>query len=281
LLALYFGGYWISGLNSLQTPLAKGVLGTSDTEFGWFQAIWGVGLGVASALVGWYGMLFHRGRLIVVAQLLWAVATAAMGLSANLGMLSVAGFWVGFSNIVFLANVSTLVMEQSSADRVGRTVSVYQVAQAFMRVSSLLLFGWLADKTSVRVAIVSMAATSFGGVLVATVRFPGLWRLPFLAEAPAWRDGKIGSVGRGLSDVLRQSLERYVASEFSIPEQRWLNGAALAVLGVSWVALFARQPLPAVATAGVAIATLWAALTLRMVARRVRHQRSGGDHESR
>ena len=267
LLGFLVAGFWVAGLNSLQTPLAKGVLGITDDQFGWFQSIWGVGFIGASLLLGWYGARFPKGHAIVFAYLLWAVAAGVMGLSPNYGVLVVTGFWVGFANMLLFVNVSTIMMEHTPPDKIGRVITTRQVVVALMRVIALLGFGWLADAIGVRPAILMMAGVSFVGTLVAVMRFPELWRYRS-PLAPSPEEGVVvrRPAGAGpLGPVIRY-LETHTDSEFVVAEQQWLNAASLLIIGVGWLALLVTMPAEAV---GIAVAIAGAFL-VRVAAGRLK-----------
>lgn len=279
LLAALAGGFWVAGLNSLQTPLAKGTLGVTDVEFGWFQSIWGVGFVAASLLLGWYGTRLPRGQTVVAGYLLWALAVGAMGLAANYGMLVIAGFWVGFANMLVFVNVSTIMMEHTPADKLGRVITTRQVALALMRATALLGFGWLADQTTVRGAILAMAGISVAGTLLARLRFPALWRYG-LEEAPVPRrvapapagvmadlDGRL--VEPALSFTLGRLLRADIDPEFDEAEQRWLNAAVMIIVGAGWLALAATAPLQTAAMTGAVVVALGVAHLIRRAGGRV------------
>ncbi len=246
LLGFLLAGFWVAGLNSLQTPLAKGVLGVTDEQFGWFQSVWGIGFIGASLLLGWYGGRLPKGHAIVFAYLLWAAAAGIMGLSPNYGVLVVTGFWVGFANMLLFVNVSTVLMEHTPPDKIGRVITTRQVMVALIRVAALVGFGWLADQTGVRLAILVMAGISFVGTLAATVRYPEMWRYrsPVMARPP-----EVAPVARVTFGTLNRYLEARTDAEFVVSEQRWLNLASLLIVGVGWAALLIIMPAQALGVA--------------------------------
>lgn len=262
LLALLLLGQWVVGLSSLQTPLAKGEVGISDRQFGWFQSVWGAGFIAASVATAWFGGRVPTGQAIVLGYALWALAAAAMAMSANLGMLVVTGFWVGFANILVFVNVSTLLMEHTPSDRLGRAITLRQIGVAIVRVSALLGFGWMADLVGVREAILAMAWLALAGTTIATLRFPALWRYSSnpVRSVPRSHSGTYLPLLRQLGEpsisraVLRLA-GAHVDQEFAHDEQRWLNAACLVIVTVGWLVLAFHSPGPAAAVAGSA----WAA----------------------
>ncbi len=276
LLAILLAGGWLAGLSSLQTPLAKGVLTVSDQEFAWFQSIWGIGFVSASLLLGWYGVGIPRGQTIVFGYLFWALATGAMGLSPNYASLVVSGFWVGFANMLMFVSTATVLMEHTQLDKIGRTLATRQIVLAIIRVTALLGFGWLADLTSVRFAILTMATISFSASLGAAVLFPALWRY----RVEAAQDQTHVAVPSFFSALKSSSaVWRYFAArtepEFITSEQRWLNVAVLLIVVSGWLALLVILPIQAfgiLVTIGV---TFLVANLARSLARRLRASHPG------
>lgn len=262
LLALLFGGQWVAGLGSLQTPLAKGVIGITDRQFGWFQSIWGLGFAAASLVSMWLSPLVPRGQTIVAAYVLYALAAGAMGISVNLGMLVVAGFWVGFANIMFFVNVSTVIMEHTPDSVIGRTVTIRQLCLAIVRTAALLGFGWLADVTSVRFAVVTMAGLGFLGTITMTALFPSVWRYRSRVQTERTQPSK--SFLQSLPKPPFGAILARVAAvdpQFSPEEQHWLNLAVLAVVATGWLVVLTSSPVPAVFTLATAL-TLWGGASL-------------------
>lgn len=257
LLAVVLGGHWVAGLSSLQTPLARGVLAISESQYGWYQSIWGIGFVSASLLVGWYGGGVPKGQAVLFGYAFWAVAAGMMGISTNYPMLVITGFWVGFANMLAFVNMSTIIMEHTPESGMGRLISTRQVALAFVRVTGLIGFGWLADVTrNVRLAIVVMAFISFLGTLVVALRFPVIWRYRARAVTDARHVAPTGQETvptLASSGFLNRHLEALIAPEYTIPEQHTLNKWTLLVLGTAWLALLARERLGA---AGLALAII-------------------------
>ncbi len=272
LLAFLFAGQWVVGLSSLQTPLAKGVLGISDRQFGWFQSVWGVGFIAASVFAGSYATGLPRGQAIVISYFLWALATGAMGLSGSYSMLLVTGFWVGFANILLFVNVGTLMMEHTPSDRIGRAITIRQVGLAVVRVTALLGFGWLADHSGTRTAIVSMAVISAAGTMVAVFRYPDLWR--YRAEGSVWRTraspaSEVMPTPASTSVILRL-LDSRSDPQFIAIEQRWLNGASIGIVGLGWLVFLLLSPARALWIAGISLGTVAVGVLARWVGNRFR-----------
>ncbi len=274
LMALLLGGHWVAGLNSLQTPLAKGVLGISDSQFGWFQSLWGVGFVLASLLIAWYGRGIPAGQAIIFGYAFWAVATWMMGMSTNFGMLVAAGFWVGFANMLVFVNMTTVLMEHTPSDRIGRVISTRQVALAAVRVVALVGFGWLADATKdVRLAIVVMATLSFLGTLGVAIKFPVIWRYRPRAVTSEPRVAATRQEA-GLVPPPPGLLGRYLMTlttpEFAVSDQHALNRAILLILGVAWLALLAREPVGAAGLTAAIVSLFLIRALARSLARRLR-----------
>lgn len=157
-----------SGLNALQTPLSKGVVGISDSQFGTFQSVWGGGFLIASLLLGWQGTRLRKSSIILGGFFLGFLSTGLMGLSYSFEQLLVTAFSVGFANTLYFVGIGTVLMEHTPSHLVGRVVSTRQLALGIVRVVSPLVFGGLADVVNVRTAVVIMAGLgAFGTALVA------------------------------------------------------------------------------------------------------------------
>ena len=224
-----------AGLNALQTPLAKGEIGISDAEFGTFQSVWGLGFVAASLLLGWYGAVFRKSRLIIGGYLLGFLSTALMGLSTGYTSLLLTAFAVGFANTLYYVGLGTVLMEYTPTELMGRVVSTRQVALASARVFSPLLFGAIAERSGVRPAILFMAAAGAVGTVTA------IWRHTSVRQFDrSWK-------GAGLRpSLLLKPFVEPVDSEFQEAPQRWLNGVAMLVAFVAWMGVAVRSPVTAV-----------------------------------
>ncbi len=235
LFILIFPAYLVgSGLNALQTPLAKGVIGITDAEFGTFNSVWGIGFLVASLLVGWYGTRVKRSTLIVGGFFLGFASTAAMGLSSTLEMLFATAFAVGFANTLNYVGLTTLLMEQTPQAVIGRVMSTRQVALGAVRVISPLAFGALGDIVGVRQSIwlmASLGAIGTGAVVLASPALTGVDAIGRRAWAPPriWQ-AVIGSAN----------------PEFDRVQQTRLNLATVGLAGIAWLGVAVRYPYQAV-----------------------------------
>ncbi len=166
-----------SGLNALLTPLAKGVVGVTDFEFGTISSVWGVGFVTASLVLGWYGRRVGKSLIILGGYFIQFAFTALMGFSTSLRVLLLTGFAVGFANTLNYVGVLTVLMEHTPQRVIGRVMSIRQVAISTVRILSPLIFGVLADAAGVRQAIVLMVSLAIGGTAIVVSRQPILRRL--------------------------------------------------------------------------------------------------------
>jgi len=160
------------GLNALQTPLAKGVVGVTDSEFGTFNSIRGVGFVTASLLLGWYGSNARKSFIILGGYFTMFGSAAVMGLSGSVRDLLLTSFAMGFANTLNYVGVLTVLMERTPQQFIGRVMSSRQVAISGVRVLSPLIFGVLAEVAGVRQAILFMALIATGGTLAVVSRHP-------------------------------------------------------------------------------------------------------------
>ncbi len=255
LLTILFLGWWVSGLNSLQTPLAMGEVRLTNEQFGWFNGVWGVGFVISSLLLGWYGSRIPKGRLITGGFLGWIVATAAAGLSVNAGMLYAAIFWVGFANIVLYVSLSTTLMEVTPSHVLGRVLATRQVAAAGIRVAAVLVFGALADFVGVRQAVLGMAGLSLAGIAVGFRLFPEIGRVGAQPDERPLAPSAGSGVRRAYRAVVYTLVEATDAAYETRPQQT-LNAAVLVAVGVAWLALLFSNRWPALYIAAVVAAAV-------------------------
>src|SRR5437773_7732752 len=218
-----------SGLNALATPLAKGVVGITDVDFGTFNSVWGVGFLVASLLVGWFGNRVSKSALIIGGFFLGFASSAAMGLSRSFNTLLVTAFAVGFANTLNYVGLTTVLMERAEQGVIGRVLATRQVALGTVRVLSPLAFGTLGDVIGVRLSIWVMAALGTLGTAAVVVFSPALRRIESVGPpAP-------------ISKVWK-SLVMPANPEFDRNEQARLNLYAVAIMVFTWLAVAVRYP---------------------------------------
>jgi MFS family permease len=235
LFILIFPAYLVgSGLNALQTPLAKGVVGIDDGQFGTMQSVWGIGFVVAALLLGWFGSEFRKSRVILGGYFLAFAATAAMGLSRSFEALAVTAFVVGFANTFYYTGIGTVLMEHTPQTIIGRVASSRQFALAVVRVVSPLIFGVLAEYIGIRQSILIMAAVGTVGTLGVVLvnrtvsRFDTAWQ-PSERTLALWR-----------------IVSGPVDPEIDETQQRRLNIISILLALGAWLALLYRVPFHAV-----------------------------------
>jgi MFS family permease len=224
-----------ASLNALQTPLAKGVIGISDSEFGSFQAVWGFGFVAASLMLGWYGARFRRHILVLGGYFLVFAATALMGFSTSFLTLVAAAFAVGFANTMYYVGLSTTIMEYSPQGVLGRVISTRQLAIGVVRVVAPLLLGLLADAVGIRETIVAMAVA---GTVITMV---------ILSVLPAARRFEAGPFQvNETRSALWRVLVGPVNPQFDHTQQHRLNFVSILIAWIAWLGLLFAIPAYAV-----------------------------------
>ena len=230
LFILIFPAYLVgSGLNALQTPLAKGVVGITDAEFGTFNSVWAIGFLVASLVLGWFGGRANKSYLIIGGFFLQYIAAAVLGFSRTLEMLLLSGFAVGFANTLNYVGLTSVLMERTQQRVIGRVMATRQVALGAIRVLSPLAFGALGDVIGVRQSIWAMAAVGTVGTAAVVALSPALRRID--------RAG-----GPGPQPKIWKSLVLSANPEFDGNQQARLNLATLAIIILTWLGIVVRHP---------------------------------------
>jgi len=238
LFVLIFPAYLVgSGLNALQTPLAKAVVGITDAEFGTFNSVWGVGFVIASLSLGWYGARARRSVIILGGYFLAFVSVALMGLSTSFQTLLLTGFAVGFANTFYYVGQLTLLMERTPQELIGRVMSTRQTALSSVRVLAPLIFGALAEKIGIRQAVIAMALVGATGTAAAVASHPVLIRFDRAASKNEH------------SFAMRWLVSGPVDPMYDQAQQKWMNVMAIGLFLVGWLWLFYSVPQYAVRVA--------------------------------
>ena len=223
-----------SGLSSLQTPLAKGVVGITDAQFGTFNSVWGVGFTLASLILGWFGTRVRKSLTILIGFFLNFLSTGLMGLSNSLEALMMTGFAVGFANTLYYVGVTTVLMERTPSELFGRVVSTRQVATGFLRVVAPLAFGAIADNYGVRFSIVLLSAMGAAGTAFVVMKNPSTRNFDAGPTRPLFNE-RMFRIARRLGGQ--------ASPEFEATQQTWLSLAALGVALIGWLGVYSFSPI--------------------------------------
>jgi MFS family permease len=264
LFVLIFPSYLVgSGLNSLQTPFAKGVVGITDAQFGTFNSVWGIGFTAASLILGWFGARVRKSFIILGGFFLIFLATGLMSFSRSFEFLIMTAFVVGFANTLYYVGLSTVVMEHTPAELIGRVASIRQAAIGSVRIAAPLVLGAIADQYSVRASMLGLAAAGAIGTLFVVIANP------LISTFDAGTGGRermfagLGRIGK-------------VSPEFEAKQQGWLSSVSLGIAFAGWIGIYLSSPAHA-------IGVLAAVLLLGVVGSAV-HRRKwllGGEQISR
>jgi MFS family permease len=237
LFVLIFPAYLVgSGLNSLQTPLAKGVVGITDAQFGTFNSIWGVGFTVASLILGWFGTSVRRSLIVLGGFFLHFIATSLMSLSTSFEFLMITAFAVGFANTLYAVGLSTILMHHTPSELIGRVASTRQVGQGLVRIVAPLIFGAIADTYGIRASMLGMAMVGALGSALVVVFHPSVWRFD-AGPRVSWDERLF---------VFARSVIGQVNPEFDVMQQNWMSFLSLLIVFLGWLGLFYRSPVQAV-----------------------------------
>src|SRR5713226_8375291 len=225
LFVLIFPSYLVgSGLNSLQTPFAKGVVGITDAQFGTFNSVWGLGFTVASLILGWFGARARKSHIILGGFSLVFLATGLMSFSRSFEFLMMTAFLVGFANTLYYVGLSTVVMEHTPAELIGRVSSIRQAAIGCVRIAAPLVLGAIADQYSVRASMLGLAAVGAIGTAFVVIANPLISSF----------DASVGDRERtfwGLGGIGKAS------PEFEAKQQVWLSSVSLAIAFAGWIGI--------------------------------------------
>lgn len=122
------------------------------------QADYGIGSVVGALFVAATGYAKRKGRLALLLQLAFAVLLITFGLSRNLALSAIAGFFAGACVVGVVALYSSLVQLATSDAMRGRVMSIFMLAFRGGMPLGNLLAGWVTQRSSLAVALTANGA---------------------------------------------------------------------------------------------------------------------------
>jgi MFS family permease len=164
------------GYQALMPALAE-ELGAGQAGYSWLLSANGMGAIFGAAVLGYAGLLGHKGALVCAATLGWALLLALFAVVPWIWLAFVVLFLVGVTSIVSNALSQTLVQKLAPDHMRGRVLGVYSTAFFGPRVLSGVLLGALASSLGAHAAIGLLAVVIVLAVGVLMVRVPSLREL--------------------------------------------------------------------------------------------------------
>lgn len=134
-------------LPSFATDVLQG-FGSPRTRLWMLMASQGLGAIVGALSVGSQATFQHRGRVVLVSQIMLGLLVAAFALSRWLPLSLILMFAIGLASMVSLSNTLSLVQLTVPDELRGRVVSIYMVALRSGMPLGSLVAGMLADLSS-------------------------------------------------------------------------------------------------------------------------------------
>jgi MFS family permease len=156
---------------------ARDILLVDERGLGILMAFSGAGAFLGAATIAYLGKIKRRGKFVVSAGSLFFVAVIAFSFSRNFAVSAGLLMVTGFSMILMVATVNSLMQHLASDEMRGRVMSMYSTAfLGFAPVGSLLA-GSLAGAISATYAIAGMCALALVGSWTLYFTQPELRRL--------------------------------------------------------------------------------------------------------
>jgi MFS family permease len=157
---------------------AKNVLGMGASGYALLLSMAGAGALLGALTLAFRGEVRRKGRLMLVAQVVFAVAVAAFALSRTPELSMLALFFVGWALVTFLATGNTLLQTLVPDELRGRVMSIWMLAGfGFMPIGSLQA-GAVASVASPSVALVAGAALTLAFTALVMLWSRELYRYP-------------------------------------------------------------------------------------------------------
>ena len=114
----------LESMNAVEVFLARDELGASQAEFGYWQALTGLGAVVGAGVSGLFRVDSTRLRAIVVALAVMSLAQVGSGLAPSLGWLYGFGVGLGLANAVSNAALFAVFMRRTAPGDRGKALAV-------------------------------------------------------------------------------------------------------------------------------------------------------------
>jgi MFS family permease len=212
-----------------------------------------VGFTVASLILGWFGASVRKSFIVLGGFFLHFIATSLMSLSKSFEFLMITAFAVGFANTLYAVGLSTILMDHTPSELMGRVASTRQVGQGLVRIVAPLIFGAIADKYGIRVSMLGMAMVGALGSALVVVSHPFLWRFD-AGTRSSWHERLFGFA----RPVIGQT-----NPEFAATQQNWMSLLSLLLVFLSWLGLFYRFPVRGVGVFLVVLILAWAGAAIQ------------------
>jgi MFS family permease len=142
---------------------ARDILHVGERGLGFLMAFSGAGAFLGAATIAYLGRVKCRGRFVVRAGTLFLIAAIAFTFSRNFLLSGVLLMVAGYSMILMVATVNTLMQHLASDEMRGRVMSMYATAFLGFAPIGSLLAGSLAGVISAPYAIAAMSALALLG----------------------------------------------------------------------------------------------------------------------
>jgi MFS family permease len=142
---------------------ARDILHVGERGLGFLMAFSGAGAFLGAATIAYLGRVKSRGRFVVRAGTLFLIAAIAFTFSRNFLLSGVLLMVAGYSMILMVATVNTLMQHLASDEMRGRVMSMYATAFLGFAPIGSLIAGSLAGVISAPYAIAAMSALALLG----------------------------------------------------------------------------------------------------------------------
>ncbi|MBX6771908.1 MAG: MFS transporter [Chloroflexi bacterium] len=190
----------------LMPVMAQAVLGLDASGYGAMMAATGVGAIIGSLAAAWWGSRVPRGKLLIAAELGFAVSVLGFSLARILAASLACLVFLGFFMIVYLTNANTIIQLLVPDDLRGRVMSIWTLVSFGLTPIGSLLAGAIAQIQSAPLALGIGGLICGGAAIVIALTRPPLravpagTRLTVAGEPPVARTGKPATFSPGPPD---------------------------------------------------------------------------------
>ncbi|MGH2583912.1 MAG: MFS transporter [Dehalococcoidia bacterium] len=161
---------------NLAPLLVTDVLGGSATSLGWIFAAWGIGAIVGSVvLAGWLDQIRSKGAFVLGMVGLFVAGLVCFAYAGSVSLAALFQFMPGLANTSIMVVSNAVILSVAPAALRGRVMGIYYMNRGLMPIGALVS-AVLGEAVGVQHAIATLALLSGLGVVLVTLRQPGVWR---------------------------------------------------------------------------------------------------------
>lgn len=169
----FFINFFAFGAYAILIPFLKSGFGASDREVGFFLGIAAVGALIGTAFATLNARRWPFGRALVIAYVIDAFTFLPVVLTRNIWIAACAWATAGAAGSFEIAQILGFRLRVAPDELVGRVMGAVRIVVLGGLLPGVLLFGWIADRGSPRLAM-TISAVGYVALALAAFALPAV-----------------------------------------------------------------------------------------------------------